>query len=148
MVDVHQLLDRYVAALNKRDWAALREIFTPDYYEDWPQSGERVVGVENFSRIFDNYPGSASGPLSSRILAGGERWVLTPQFTTIRVTGSEDRFTAVFRARYPDDQIWYVVSIVELRHGLMASATRFWAPTYTAPEWRSAWVEPLPPEEA
>jgi hypothetical protein len=150
MADVHALHDRYVEALNRRDWEALRALMTPDYYEDWPQSGERIVGVENFRQIFENYPGAATGPLAqtSRVFAGAERWAITPLFTTVRVSGGDELFTSVSQALYPNDEIWFIVSIVELRDGLMAKATRYWAPTYPAPEWRSGWTAPIPSEDA
>jgi hypothetical protein len=150
MADVHALHDRYIEAMNDRDWTAFRSIVTPDYYEDWPQSGERVVGIENFRQIFENYPGGASGPLAqeSRVFARGDQWAMTPSFTTIRVSGRDDLFTSVSAARYPDGSLWYLVAIVEVRDGLMAKSTRYWAPTYPAPDWRSAWTEPMPPEAA
>ena len=148
MPDIHEMHDRWIRTLNERAWSDLASIVTEDYHEDWPQSGERVVGVENFRRIFENYPGQREGPLtqSARVFGSSERWAMTPMFTTIRVSGDEDVFTSLSEAIYPDGTKWYIVAIVELRDGRMAKATRFWSPEFPAPEWRAAWVEPIPAE--
>jgi hypothetical protein len=149
-VDARALNARYVKALNDRDWATLRTLFAPEYVADWPQSGERVRGIDNFRRIYEHYPqlDAELGPLSetAQVFGPGQRWAVSPVFTTIRVTSEDDRFTSVVRARYPNDEYWYVVSIFEMSDGRITRATQFFAPTYEAPEWRAAWVEPLSAE--
>ena len=150
MPDIHELHDRWIRVLNDRNWSDLASIVTDDYHEDWPQSGERVVGLENFRRIFENYPGQREGALtqSSRVFGNKDRWAITPMFTTIRVSGDEDVFTSMSEAIYPDGSKWYIVAVVEMREGRMAKATRLWAPAYPAPEWRAAWVESIPGDTA
>jgi hypothetical protein len=140
---------RYVRALNDHDWVAMADILHPDFVTDWPQSGERVVGLDNLRRILDGYPGTSQGNMaaamegSARVFAAGERWIVTPMFTTIRVSGTADRYTSVARARYPNGEVWYVIALVEVRDDLMYHSTTFFAPIYPAPEWRAAFVEPL-----
>ena len=62
-------------------------------------------------------------------------------FPHIRVEGSGEVYTTVLRARYPDGSTWYVISINQVRNGLIASRTTYFAPEFDAPEWRRQWVE-------
>ena len=47
----------YAAALASNDLDALDRLRTPDFVEDWPQSGERIVGHAQYRAIHDAYPG-------------------------------------------------------------------------------------------
>ena len=69
-------------------------------------------------------------------------WAMAPNFTLIRMTGSGDSYTAAVRARYPDGTDWYIVSMIELKDGLMSHATMFFAPVFEAPDWRRPFAEP------
>jgi hypothetical protein len=43
-----ELVERYIQAETDRDWAALQSMRHPDFSETWPQSGEKIVGGENW----------------------------------------------------------------------------------------------------
>ena len=81
----------------------------------------------------------AGGPV--RIVGSEDRWVLGPNFNAIRIEGTGDVYTVVFRAIYPDQKLWYVVSILQLKHSKIWRATTYFAEAFEAPEWRSQWVE-------
>jgi ketosteroid isomerase-like protein len=144
------LAKRLIDALNARDWATVGQLFAPDIVTDWPQSNERVRGLENFRHTMEAYPGRAEAadvlPVvreSAQVFAAEDRWVMTPTFTTIRVSGGIDKFSIVGRATYPGNEIWYMVNLLETHEGRVTRTVTFFAPTYPAPEWRAQWVEPL-----
>ena len=46
-------------------------------------------------------------------------------------------------ATYPSNDAYHVVSVVELRNGLLARQVEYFGPVFPAPEWRKDWVEPI-----
>jgi ketosteroid isomerase-like protein len=144
-----EVIDAYVAAMNAGDWEAVGELLHPDFYEDYPQSGERIRGRENCVRVRRDYPRTESTPLETgtRFIVGGDdRWAIAPNFTAVRIAGAGDTLTAVFRARYPDG-LWYIVHIGTVENGRLARATVFFAPLFDPPEWRQDFVERMPEAE-
>ena len=95
--------------------------------------------------MLSNYPGGLEAgrvaPEGARIFGGEDRWVMTPSFTVLRVTGTSDVYTVVTKAHYPDGSEWYVVAIAQLKDSLIWRQTTFFAPTFEAPAWRAQWVE-------
>ena len=144
------LAERYAASHNAPfDWEAMAEILHPDFIEDWPQSGERIVGFENKRAILENYPGGLpDAGLGTRRILGGEDLATVaspapamPFITVVRLVGGGDTFTFEGTARYADGEETHVVSTVELRDGKVWRATTYFAPPFPAPEWRAEWVE-------
>lgn len=138
------LIARYIQALHDQDFETIATCQHRDYLEDYPQSGERIRGSANFRAILDNYPGGLAGDAdrsTDRVIGGEDRWMISPTFTMVRLSGAGDMHTAIVKLRYPDGSTWYMVSIYEIRDGLIAKATSFFAPLFEPPEWRRAWVE-------
>ena len=138
------VIARYVRALHDQDFDALATIQHPDFVEDYPQSGERIRGSRNFRAILENYPGGLTGEAdrsADQVVGGEDRWMISPTFTMVRLSGAEDMHTALVKLGYPDGSTWYMVSLFELRDGRIAKATTFFAPVFDPPEWRRAWVE-------
>ena len=50
-------IERLLRAYDEHDHEALRRLVTPDYVEEYPQTGERVRGIENVIAIMEHYPG-------------------------------------------------------------------------------------------
>ncbi|MBA3779468.1 MAG: nuclear transport factor 2 family protein [Chloroflexi bacterium] len=140
-----EVLERWIGLINARDYDALPTILTEDYINDWPQSGERIRGWRNLKATFENYPGGLQegNVLASRVVAPEDRWLMTPTFTIVRVTGTQDVCTAVIKTRYPDGSDWYVVVLADVREGRIRKASTYFAPCFPAPEWRAQWVEPI-----
>lgn len=114
----------------------------PDFIEEFPQSGERIRGRENFRKIQENYPRSRREVRESHALVGSEdRWVTTPSFTLLRVDGSGDIYTYVANGLYPDGSEWFSISLIELRDSKIFKSTTYFAQPFEAPDWRSKWVE-------
>lgn len=142
--DARALIARFIQALHEQDVETIAACQHPDYVEEYPQSGERIRGRRNFRMILVNYPGGLAGDAdasSDQVVGGEDRWMLTPAFTMIRQSGAGDTHTAVIKLRYPDGSTWYMVTLLELRDGLIAKATSFFAPLFEPPEWRREWIE-------
>lgn len=67
------LLRRYFDAFNTRDRSGLRDVMATDVTEDYPQSGERIRGLNRSLEMLSRYRGVADG--TERIVGDEERWV-------------------------------------------------------------------------
>jgi ketosteroid isomerase-like protein len=137
------IVERYVEAMNANDWNAVGDLQHPDFVEEWPQSGERIRGRDNYRAIYENYPGGlVKGGISTRRVVGSEdRWVTSPSFTLLRIEGTGDIYTFEGTAKYPSGDSAHWVAIAKLVDGRIAHVTSYWAPPFDAPEWRARWVE-------
>ena len=146
-MEEREVLDRYMGASTSNDLAAVRELQHPDFVEEWPQSRERIRGRDNWRAIMEHYPGGRQNTQidvsGARIFGHEERWLMTPTFQMIRVSGDSSPYTTVVSAKYPDGSTWYVVSVIEMRDLKVAKVTSYFAPEYEAPDWRAEWVEPI-----
>jgi ketosteroid isomerase-like protein len=115
-------IDALVAAINRRDLAALDRVFTEDVVMDWPQSGERINGGQNRRAIYSRFPS-------------------LPQVTPRRMTGSGDVWVLEANLDYGDGEPYKCVFVFEMRDGLIAKEIAYWAKPFPAPEWRAPWVE-------
>jgi ketosteroid isomerase-like protein len=141
-----EVLERMMEIITNGELDALPEVLHPDFVQVMPQSGERVVGIENFRRILESMPGrtGASGLKIARdphIAGDEEHYVMTPTFNVVKVEGTGDELTSYVKGRYPDGSDWYIVTLSSFRDGKIVKRVDFFAPFYDAPEWRSAWVE-------
>ncbi len=138
-----ELVELRNAAMNTQDWDALEALTHPEYVEEYPQSGERIRGRANVRAILENYPGGlVKGRVHSSAVYGAEdRWLVAPNFSVVRVTGTGDVYTAVISANYPDDSHWFIVSLFRMTDGMTRSATTYFAPDFPAPDWRAGFVE-------
>jgi ketosteroid isomerase-like protein len=138
-----ELLDTLFDVLESGEVDKLDDIMAPDVVSEYPQSGERLVGLENIKAMIANYPG---GVLTTDrrhmvIIGGEERYILTPTFNMVRVEGSGDTLVSATRARYPDGSDWFVITFTQFRDGRISHAEMYFAPFFEAPEWRAQWVE-------
>ncbi len=117
------LANRYWEALNSQDYGALKEMYTEDAVQEWPQSGERIVGRDNIMAVNENYPGMPNAT-QRRTIAGG------------------DLLIAEVTLNYPGDVgTYHSISIFELRDGKVARETDYFGAPFEAPAWRAQWVE-------
>jgi hypothetical protein len=140
-VDHHDLLMRLAGVLANHDWDRLGSCYHADAVLEYPQSGERFVGLENIKAQFANYPGREPGSTEFQDVIGGTTYALSPLYTILPVEGSGNRGTAVFRARYPDGSHWWVTNLYELRDDKIARARAFFAPEFDPPGWRAPFRE-------
>ena len=132
-----RLATGWANTLARHDWDALADYLHPDAVIEYPQSGERFVGIPNIRGHFENYPGLKPGTTKLEEVIGGTTYALTPSYTVIAVDGTGDRGTAVLRVQYPDGSMWWGVNLYELRDGLIARSRTYFAPDFDPPEWRA-----------
>ena len=138
--DFRAVFERVADVMNRRDWDGFSRVFTEDYVEEYPQSGEVIRGLRNAIDVRRNYPGGLAEQgvdVASVRVAGSDTWVMTPRFTLVRAEGSDNIGTVMWRVRYPDGSIWWLVALYELRGDMVERATMFFAPVFDPPEWRA-----------
>jgi ketosteroid isomerase-like protein len=118
-----QVVQRFWAAMQTNDFKAAGDLLHDDFLLEWPQSGERIRGRENFVAVNENYPAQGRWQFTiHRILAEGEQAVSDVDVTDGVVSGRAITFSIV-------------------RDGRIVSQVEFWPEPYEAPNWRAAWVE-------
>jgi ketosteroid isomerase-like protein len=110
-------------ALQAGDWETAGGYLHDDFVQEWPQSGERIIGRDNAMAIEQHFPGGLPTMRFRRTLAGGDLAVLEVELT------------------YADGSRFLGVSVFELRDGKVVKETDYYAQPFQAPEWRAAWVE-------
>ncbi|MDI9883448.1 nuclear transport factor 2 family protein [Streptomyces sp. HNM0645] len=119
---VHGLWERMQA----RDWAGVGELLAPDVVVEWPVSGERIVGRENYVRVNAEYPEGWSIRVLRIVAAGGE--VVSEVEVPHRTTG-----------------VHRVASFWTVHSGRIVAGREYWSELGSdpSPEWRSGLVERL-----
>jgi hypothetical protein len=110
-------------ALQTGDWEAAGGYLHDDFVQEWPQSGERIVGRDNAIAIERSFPGGLPAMRFRRTLLAGDLAVLEVELT------------------YADGGRYLGVSVLELREGKVVKETDYYAQPFPAPEWRARWVE-------
>ena len=110
-------------ALGAGDWDTAGSLVHDDFVQEWPQSGERIVGRENALEINRNFPGGMPRMSFRRTVADGELAVVESEL------------------RYADGSTYRGVAVIEVRDGKVLKETDYFAEPFRAPEWRSAWVQ-------
>jgi hypothetical protein len=96
------------------------EMYHDDAVLEFPQSGERFVGVENFREWRSNYPAST-----------------TFEFREIR--GRDDLWVAEVSVSYDRGPSSFGVSILELRGDKIVRESIYVTEGWEPPEWRAQW---------
>jgi hypothetical protein len=96
------------------------EMYHDDAVLEFPQSGERFVGVENLRGWRGNYPAS-----------------IAVEFREIR--GRDDLWVAEVSIRYDEGPPNFGVSILEFRGDKIARESIYVGEGWDPPEWRAAW---------
>jgi hypothetical protein len=96
------------------------EMYQPDAVLEFPQSGERFVGLENLREWRNSYPASTK-----------------VEFREIR--GRADLWIVELSISYDDGPWNFGVSILEMRDDKIARESIYLAEGWEAPEWRAQW---------
>jgi hypothetical protein len=144
-----EMLDRWFAALNSGHIEEVEEMLaafaSPDIVQDWPQSGERFRGRMNILESIRNYPGFPKVD-PQRVTGAEDKWVLSPHFTPLRITGTGDQYTVESKVSYPNGEEWHAVGIFHFHDGKISRVTEYFAAPFPAAEWRTQWVEKINPK--
>jgi ketosteroid isomerase-like protein len=114
-------IDRYFQAFKQRDLEAIADLMHDDYVEEYPQSGERIRGKDNWRKIAENYPGLPNMTDHSYVLSG-------------------DLGVMKMTLEYDGNRV-YACEVVDFEEGKIKRARAYFADPFEAPEWRAQWVE-------
>ena len=109
-----------------RDYDISHEIYHDDAVLEFPQSGERFIGLESFLTWRRQYPAAVDYRLR-RISGGGEHWVVE---LLVSYNGSPPMFG---------------VGLIEFRGEKIARESIYVAEGFEAAGWRSQWSTPFDP---
>ena len=143
-----EVINRYLDAHVRHDLEQIEAFRASGWFEDWPQSNERVRGHANDAAIMANWPGGTPEAEGVRVVGAEDRWVLTPSMTYQRIAGSGDVWWAEAIGRYPDGSTWHSVGLFEVHDGQIHRETWYFGPELEAPSWRAQWVEPINARES
>ena len=73
--DARHVAEKLWKALQAGDWEAARGCMHDDFVQEWPQSGERIVGRDNAIAIEQSFPGGLPTMRFRRTLADGDRYL-------------------------------------------------------------------------
>jgi SnoaL-like domain len=114
-------LERYFQAFERHDLDAMEELLHEDYVEEYPQSGERIRGKQNWRSVAENYPGLPNMTDHSYVLSG--------DLGVLKMT-----------LEYNGNRV-YACEIVDFEDGKIKRARAYFGEPFEAPEWRAQWVE-------
>lgn len=120
-----QILEEFWATMETNDFYAAAQLLHNDYTLDWPQSGERIRGRNNFAAMNTAYPAEGKWTfLINHIAADGELVV-----TDVSVSDGNLEDHCITFSTIRDGKIWKQVE--------------FWPAPFYAPAWRAQWVEKI-----
>jgi len=120
--EVRSFVDRYWVAEGGADLDALAAMYSEDAVQEWPQSGERVVGRDNIMAITGSYPG-------------------LPKATVRRIRGSGDGPWVVELTLDYGGERYESANILEFSNGVIVRETDYFATPFDPPAWRAQWTE-------
>ena len=117
------VVEQLFRAADARDWATMRGFYHPDAIEEWPQSGERLNGVDNIMAVNENYP-AHPGLETKRILAAGH--------------------VAIGEAELDYSGTKYnLISVFEFDAGKIKREVDYFCEPFETEDWRAQWVEKI-----
>jgi hypothetical protein len=134
MGDNTAVVEQFRAAIESGDLGEFARIMrtssTDDFVQEWPQSGERIVGREAAIKLDEMYEGATGSK---------------PTIKLRRVVGGGDVYVLEATIDYGDGTPVSFVSVAEFRDGKLCKATEYFANPFPAPEWRAPFVERMEP---
>lgn len=113
---------RFFEAHHANDWASMRKLYATNAVQEWPQSGERLKGVDNIMAVNENYPSEH------------------PQIGQTRISASADLVIGEADLDYSGTR-YHLVSVFEFEDGLIKRETDYFCEPFEAEAWRAQWVE-------
>ncbi|MBF0407591.1 MAG: nuclear transport factor 2 family protein [Candidatus Riflebacteria bacterium] len=120
-----EIILKFWQLMDSNNFESVQEVLSDNFVLDWPQSGERVHGLQNFARINSEYP--SHGPWHftiNRIVAGDSDAV-----SDVSVTDGVQHARAL--------------SFFTISAGKITGIVEFWPEPYKAHSDRSHLVEQL-----
>jgi hypothetical protein len=105
---------------SRSDPVRAHEMYADDAVLEFPQSGERFVGVENFREWRSNYPASTA-------------------FEVREIRGRDDLWIVELTVTYDEGPENFGISVHEFRDDKIVRETIYVAEGWEPPEWRAQW---------
>lgn len=118
-----RVVEHFWAAMARNDFRAAGDLLHDDFVLNWPQSGERIRGRENFVAINEQYPAAGRWRFTVHRLVADAGAVATDVTVTDGVLAGR------------------AITFFELRDGRIARQTEYWPDPFEAAAWRAQWVE-------
>jgi ketosteroid isomerase-like protein len=121
-----QIVESFWALMATNDFRAVGSLLADDFILDWPQSGERIRGRDNYAAMNEQYPTTTG------------RWM----FTINKLVGDDDE--AVSDVSVSDGvQNTRAISFFTVREGKIVRMVEFWPEPFAALENRKHLVEKI-----
>ncbi len=115
-------LERFFDVFSRHDFDEMTEfILHDDYVEEFPQSGERIRGKDNWQKLAENYPG-------------------LPTLIDHNYKISGDLAVTEMILDYGGSRM-HTCEVVEFEDGKIKRRRAYFGEPFEAPEWRAQWVE-------
>jgi ketosteroid isomerase-like protein len=110
--------------MQDRDWAGVGELLAADVVVEWPVSGERILGRENYVRINAEYP---------------EGWSID----VLRIVASGNDVVSEVEVPHDTMGVHRVVSFWTVHDGRITGGREYWTELGAdpSPAWRAPYVE-------
>ncbi|QXE35933.1 nuclear transport factor 2 family protein [Streptomyces sp. GMY02] len=110
--------------MQDRDWAGVGELLADDVVVEWPVSGERILGRENYLRINAEYP---------------EGWSIN----VLRIVSSGNEVVSEVEVPHDTMGIHRVASFWTVHNERITSGREYWTEPGTdpSPTWRAPYVQ-------
>lgn len=137
------IVDRYAAAMAANDIETRDALLAEDAIEVYPQSGERFRGRANLRAIIEQYPGAEAmrPPAIDDLIGAEDRWVMTPAFSAMKVSGGGEAYTIVGRITYPNGEEWHLVQLLRVGGGRIRHLTTYFAAPFAPAPWRMPYLD-------
>ena len=117
------VVKRFWSLMESNDFKSVGEVLSDDFVLEWPQSGERIRGRENYSRMNQEYPAHGVWKFKiNRMLVDGDEAV-----TDVLVTDGVQQARAI--------------SFFSITGSKINKLLEFWPDPFPAPEHREHLVE-------
>jgi limonene-1,2-epoxide hydrolase len=143
-----EIVERFAASVKERDYEAALFLLADDMVEDYPQSGERISGLDNWLAMLQNWPEAERLESEVDLVIGNEdQWVVSPSWALTRIVGTGDHFWATGHVTYPDGSRWHLIQLFEVHRGKITKMQSYFAEPFPAPDWRKPYVTQMPAGE-
>jgi ketosteroid isomerase-like protein len=117
------VVERFWAAMATNDFRAAGALLHDDYVLDWPQSGERIRGRDNFVAVNERYPAAGRWEIVLRRIVADETGAATEVAVSDGVTTGR------------------AITFSEVRDGRIVRQIEYWPDPMEPAAWRARWVE-------
>ncbi|MFN8402094.1 MAG: nuclear transport factor 2 family protein [Anaerolineales bacterium] len=118
-----QIIENFWTTMGANDFYAVAQLLHDEFVLEWPQSGERIRGRDNFAALNTNFPAEGKWRFKVNTMVAENDVVVSD----VSVSDGKRQDRAITFSTIRDGKIWRQVE--------------FWPESFEAPAWRAKWVE-------